>query len=305
MRCGQVCKKLDAYLDGEIRDGSESAIEEHLSVCQKCQDLRRVLKLSRLYLRKLKGSPQGDFVLNREQIFALAPIQPALVLAKAAAVLLLFVTAGVIFYFSSSLGPSLNVARKSGAIAPEKINFVNIEKGIPVLPEEKEVVLNTINPTLVKIGQESWVSIKGRASLYKDKDSLSIDLVRGELYFVSDPDFSLKKSIKAAGFQVTALNTEFFIRASEGDTEIQLFSGRLLIKYREGRNLTAVQLLSGEALNSTGAKDIKIYRLSSEEKADLARRIDRIKTSGRWFETHPKQPHFESGDIRIEYWKEG
>ncbi len=305
MRCGQVCKKLDAYLDGEIRDGSESAIEEHLSVCQKCQDLRRVLKLSRLYLRKLKGSPQGDFVLNREQIFALAPIQPALVLAKAAAVLLLFVTAGVIFYFSSSLGPSLNVARKSGAIAPEKINFVNIEKGIPVLPEEKEVVLNTINPTLVKIGQESWVSIKGRASLYKDKDSLSIDLVRGELYFVSDPDFSLKKSIKAAGFQVTALNTEFFIRASEGDTEIQLFSGRLLIKYREGRNLTAVQLLSGEALNSTGAKDIKIYRLSSEEKADLARRIDRIKTSGRWFETHPKQTHFESGDIRIEYWKEG
>jgi len=296
---------LDAYLDGEIRDGSESAIEEHLSVCQKCQDLRRVLKLSRLYLRKLKGSPQGDFVLNREQIFALAPIQPALVLAKAAAVLLLFVTAGVIFYFSSSLGPSLNVARKSGAIAPEKINFVNIEKGIPVLPEEKEVVLNTINPTLVKIGQESWVSIKGRASLYKDKDSLSIDLVRGELYFVSDPDFSLKKSIKAAGFQVTALNTEFFIRASEGDTEIQLFSGRLLIKYREGRNLTAVQLLSGEALNSTGAKDIKIYRLSSEEKADLARRIDRIKTSGRWFETHPKQTHFESGDIRIEYWKEG
>ena len=305
MRCGQVCKKLDAYLDGEIRDGSESAIEEHLSVCQKCQDLRRVLKLSRLYLRKLKGSPQGDFVLNREQIFALAPIQPALVLAKAAAVLLLFVTAGVIFYFSSSLGPSLNVARKSGAIAPEKINFVNIEKGIPVLPEEKEVVLNTINPTLVKIGQESWVSIKGRASLYKDKDSLSIDLVRGELYFVSDPDFSLKKSIKAAGFQVTALNTEFFIRASEGDTEIQLFSGRLLIKYREGRNLTAVQLLSGEALNSTGAKDIKIYRLSSEEKADLARRNDRIKTSGRWFETHPKQTHFESGDIRIEYWKEG
>lgn len=315
MRCSKVYKKLDAYLDGEITDAGESlSMEKHLSDCEYCQAFYRTLNLSRLYLRKLKASPHRDFNPDWEEIFSVPPVQPAMVAVKAVAVVLVAGIAVSAFYFTQIRRPLPEIVQRPAVPIYEDSALVkerkpdSSDKSISVLPEGEETAFDTDCPTLVRISEAAWVSIEGRARLYRYGDSLRIDLSRGELYFVSDASFPLKKIVNVAEFQITSPATEFFIDAGEGRIDIQLLKGELLAKYTKGKRLAAVRLSDGEALTAAGAhgvRNIRTYKLSQPRKAALAVQIERIKETGGWFDTHPKEDYFESGEVRIEYWKEG
>ena len=292
MSCRQVRKRINAYLDRELTTASRSSIEKHLFTCRRCQALLKTLSFSRTYLAKLKTVPYRNFILDRELVFSSAPLQPVPALAKAAAlVLVLVVLAGAGVYFSPIRRPDL-----------------------AVLPAEKEVIFDTVNPTLFKISRASWISLNGKARVYKDQNSLTVDLDQGQLYFISDTSFGLKKIINVAGFQITALGTEFFIDSREDptgrpgyQTEIQLLLGQLTVKCKQAEGFGLVQLSSGQGLKAAGPltkSDMSSYQLSSRQLSDLAEAFKQIKQTSRWFQSHPKQNHFESGDIRIEYWKE-
>jgi hypothetical protein len=301
MSCRQVRNKLTAYLDAELTASGRGLVEKHFFTCRRCQVLLKTFNLTRTYLAKLKTTPYRDFILDRERIFSVAPLQPVPVLAKSAVLALIMIAAGGVLYFSSATKPLLEIAKKPSTW------MLQLGRDISVLPLNKEVIFDTLNPTLVNIGPDSWISLEGKAIAYKDSDYLTIDLERGQLYFISDSSLDLKKIVNVAGLQVTVLGTEFLINSDSYQTDIQLLLGKLTIKYKQASGFSRSKLSSGQAfkaVSTLGQKGINTYRLSARQLSNLTEAVKRIKKSSRWFKSHPKHTHFESGDIRIEYWKE-
>ena len=301
MSCRQVRKKLTAYLDAELIASSRSSIEKHLFICRRCQALLKTLSLSRTYLAKLKNAPYRDFIFDRERVFSMAPLRSVPVLAKTAVLVLSLIVAGGIFYFSSAGKPLLEIVQQPLAQMPSS------GKDIAVLPLDKEVVFDTLKPTLINIGPDSWISLEGKANLYKSQQGFFLHLSQGRLYFVAGPEFSLKKVVKIGDLKITALNTEFFIQTGQVNTEIQLLSGKLVVEYQQERGLGAVSLFSGQGLKASSRlqPQIEVYKLSGVQKQGLTVQIKAIKEASLWFQSHPSQTRFKSGDLRIEYWKEG
>jgi len=290
MRCREVQKKLDAYLDRELHDNSEHDLVKHLSVCVKCRRMYHSLSFSRLYLGKIRSSPGREFIPDTRRIFSQAhsaprtgvsPYGPALV---AISVLLV---AG--FFYFTFLNKPLSVSKD----------------GVASLPEARRVYLDKADPVMVKVTPDCWLNISGKAALYKDAESLKVELGRSQLHLISVSNAPFKKVIFAGGLEITAMFTEFYVGVDSSATDIQVLSGQLVVKDTAGKGLAVYGLSSGEGLRKGMAEsgEIETYRLTAGQKNKLAQEAKRIKKIGRWFGANPRQSHFESGDVRIEYWK--
>ncbi len=311
MRCKEARQNLCAYLDDEILNGSENEISQHLSVCKDCQTIRQDLLFSSAYLHRLKAEPNKTFQPDMDRVFkSIESLRPRPILRLPIFILIL-VTLGTAFLIYFPQQPAQKLLQKPSSYILRNIEAFkkflwSSKDNVALLPESKTISFNTSYPRLVRIGENSWVSVEGKSDFYRQEGDLTVNFTRGILYFALDNSFSAKCLINVPGFQITTFRTEFSVNARDSETTVELLTGRLMIKSGDKKNLKAAQLFPGEAAKavvSAGSTNLNVYKLTTSQKSDLAQRINLVKKVGNWSKFHPRQTKYEAGDIRIEFWR--
>lgn len=301
MKCLEVGPRLCAYLDNELLDSSENEVAEHLAVCGRCKALRDELFAAHFYLTTLKGEPKKAFradiasVLNERFTASPAEIYHRRVLTA-------FIVSGLALAASVYLaGPFLNL--EAGRVIA--VRHEAAQKKIYSLAEPGKISLNAKTPALIDIGQKSWMSLKGKADIFREDDSIRVNLAEGEVYLLVGNEFSGRSVINAGAFQIKSLKTEFCVSVYGTNVDISLLSGLLSVKYGDDSGLKAVQLSAGQGASGKiqdGRPELKLYNLSAPQKAVIQTAVNKMRAL-----SAPKTglhlPRFAPSQIRMEFWK--
>lgn len=302
MQCREVRIKLSAYLDNELTDASVDEIREHLGSCQVCQAIHKDFLLSRYYLCRLKApAPVRPAISDVDKLLeSLEPVAgPKIPLKVAVAAL---AVAAIIMGMFVFLMPDL-----PGKVAFLKKPGTDSDVAITTLAKGKELIFDTPVVKMISVGKDSWISVAGKGYLNRTERALKIDLNAGSLALVLDESFKPKTIINAAGFQITTVGTEFITQLDGDKLSVELLTGKLLLSYKDQHGLKVTHLSPHYGASGVIRDDIhtlKTYQLSSSQLVSLRMRLDRIKQMGRWAQNNHTDKILQSGDIRIELWKE-
>lgn len=308
MTCREIRAKLTAYLDNELTGGGEDAISQHLAVCGDCQRVRREFLLSRKYLHRLRVTPDRFFSPDIKRL--LEPIriipQPNIPLRVAVAGAVVVIAVFGLYHLLSPPGPIRLQVPLSNIVNFVKQPAPEGAAKSAALEKHKEIFFDTASLKIVSVGKDSWVGITGKSSFYHDGHSLRIKLLEGSLTLALDDVFKTKTTVTAGCLNISTLGTEFVAELKDSRISVGLLSGKLLLNYKDGETIKVARLMPGYGVSGTVTERtcaLKTHKLLSSQSAALSMKLDRIREIGAWQQKKPAEGIFQSGGLRIEFWK--